>query len=169
MGRAGAVSQLFVGPDVGKRHAGRPVEFRQHNSHYQHRGDAEPGGIRSQSGAIAVQQATRAQLRAEYQVRLGQTTGDAWRIRTDMQEIDAAMREVEARLPELQTGAENAERAYLAGNLPALTYVTLVEALVAQEAEISAYKQSLWGNAIALSTIIGTQVKRTVDIKESMR
>jgi outer membrane protein TolC len=120
-------------------------------------------------GAIAVQQATRAQLRDEYQARLDQATGDAWRIWTEMQEIDAAIREVEAHLPELRTGAENAERAYLAGNLPALTYVTLVGALVAREAEISDYEQSLWSDAIALSTIIGTQVQPTVDVKESMR
>jgi outer membrane protein TolC len=120
-------------------------------------------------GAITGQEATRAQLRAEYQARLDQATGDAWRIWTEMQEIDAAMKEVEAHLPELQTGTQNAERAYVAGNLPALTYVTLESALVAREAELSDYKQSLWGDAIALSTIIGTQVEPNVEVKESMR
>jgi outer membrane protein, multidrug efflux system len=120
-------------------------------------------------GVIAVQRATRAQLRAEYQARLDQATGDAWRLWAEMQELDAAMKDVEARLPDLQAGADNAQRAYLAGNLPALTYVTLEGALVARQVELSDYKQALWSDAIALSSIIGTQVEPDLGMKEAMQ
>ncbi len=117
-------------------------------------------------GDIAVQTATRAQLRAEYQARLDQTTSDAWRIWTEMQELNAAIQGIEARLPELQMNAENAERAYMAGDLPALTYVTLQGALLNRQAELSDLRQSLWSDAIALSSVIGTQIQPQVEMKE---
>jgi outer membrane protein TolC len=117
-------------------------------------------------GEIAIQGATREQLRAEYQARLDQTTGDAWRIWTEMQQLGRAIADIEARLPDLQVAAENAERAYLAGDLPALTYVTLQSAVLNRQSEISDLRQSLWSDAIALSSVIGTQIEPDVEVKE---
>ena len=117
-------------------------------------------------GDIAVQSATRAQLAAEYQARLNQATGDAWRIWSEMQQLDAAIRDIEARLPELHLAADNAERAYLAGDLPALTYVTLQSSVLNRQTELSDLRQSLWSDAIALSSVIGTQIEPAVDMKE---
>jgi len=115
-------------------------------------------------GNIAIQKATRAQLLAEYQARLDQTTSDAWRIWGEMQELNTAIGEVEARLPELRTAAANAERAYMAGDLPALTTVTLQSAVLTRETELSDLKQSLWSDAIALSSVLGTQVQPVVEM-----
>ncbi len=117
-------------------------------------------------GDIAIQGATRAQLLAEYQARLDQTTGDAWKLWTEMQELNAAIREIEMRVPELQTASENAERAYQAGDLPALTYVTLQSSLLNRQSELSDLKQSLWNDAIALSSVLGTQIQPAVEMKE---
>jgi cobalt-zinc-cadmium efflux system outer membrane protein len=114
-------------------------------------------------GDIAVQSATRAQLLAEYQARLDQSTGDAWRIWTEMQQLNSAIGDIEARLPELQVAADNAERAYLAGDLPALTYVTLQSSVLNRQTELSDLRQSLWNDAIALSSVIGTQVVPAVE------
>jgi outer membrane protein TolC len=119
-------------------------------------------------GNIAIQKATRAQLLAEYQARLDQTTSDAWRIWGEMQELNTAIQDVDARLPELRTAAENAERAYMAGDLPALTTVTLQSAVLTREAELSDLKQSLWSDAIALSSVLGIQVEPAVEVKEPM-
>ena len=66
-------------------------------------------------GNIAIQRTTRAQLLAEYQARLDQTTSDAWRIWTEMQQLKTAIDETQARLPELQKAADDAERAYMQG------------------------------------------------------
>jgi len=119
-------------------------------------------------GEIAIQGATREQLRAEYQARLDQATGDAWRIWTEMQQLNSAIADIEARLPDLQVAAENAERAYLNGDLPALTYVTLQSAVLNRQSELSDLKQSLWSDAIALSSVIGTQIQPDVEVKEPM-
>jgi len=119
-------------------------------------------------GNIAIQKATRAQLLAEYQARLDQATGDAWRIWNEMQQLNDAIREIEARLPELQTAANDAERAYMMGDLPALTYVTLQSAVLNRQSELSDLRQSLWNDEIALATILGTQVEPVTDLKEPL-
>jgi outer membrane protein TolC len=117
-------------------------------------------------GNIAIQRATRAQLLAEYQARLDQTSGDAWRIWTEMQQLNSAIQEITMRLPELETAAENAENAYMQGNLPALTAVTLENNVITRQAELSDLKQSLWSDSIALASVLGTQVEPAVDTKE---
>ena len=120
-------------------------------------------------GNIAIQKATRAQLLAEYQARLDQTTSDAWRIWNEMQELYTDITETQARLPELQMAAQNAERAYMAGDLPALTAVALQTAVVTRQAELADLKQSLWSDAIALASVLGTQVEPSVEVKEQVR
>ena len=117
-------------------------------------------------GDIAVQTATRAQLLAEYQARLDQTTGDAWRIWSEMQQLKTAIDEIETRLPELQSAADNAERAYGAGDLQVLTYLSLQSAVLTRKSEISDLRQSLWSDAIALASVLGTQVEPVVDVPE---
>ena len=117
-------------------------------------------------GEIAIQTATRAQLLSEYQARLDQTTGDAWKLWTEMQELATAIKEIQDRVPELQTASENAERAYTAGDLPALTYVTLQSAVLNRQSELSDLRQSLWNDAIALSSVLGTQIQPVIEMKE---
>ncbi len=117
-------------------------------------------------GNIAIQKATRAQLLSEYQARLDQTTGDAWRIWAEMQQLNSAIQEIQTRLPELATAADNAERAYMQGNLPALTAVTLENNVITRQAELSDLKQSLWSDSIALASVLGTQVEPVVEMKE---
>jgi len=119
-------------------------------------------------GNIAIQKATRAQLLAEYQARLDQTTSDAWRIWNEMQGLFADIMETQARLPELQMAAQNAERAYMAGDLPALTAVTLQTAVITRQAELADLKQSLWSDTIALASVLGTQVEPVVEMKETV-
>ena len=117
-------------------------------------------------GDIAVQTATRAQLLSEYQARLDQTTGDAWKLWSEMQELATAIKDIQDRVPELQTASENAERAYQAGDLPSLTYVTLQSAVLNRQSEISDLRQSLWNDAIALSSVLGTQIQPAIEMKE---
>ena len=119
-------------------------------------------------GNIAIQRTTRAQLLAEYQARIDQTTGDAWRIWNEMQQLKTAIDETQARLPELQRAADDAERAYMQGNLPALTAVTLENNVITREAELSDLRQSLWSDSVALASVLGTQVEPVVEMKEMM-
>jgi hypothetical protein len=54
------------------------------------------------------------------------------------------------------------------GDLPALTAVTLQNAVITRQAELSDLKQSLWSDAIALASVLGIQVEPVVDTKELM-
>jgi len=119
-------------------------------------------------GNIAIQRTTRAQLLAEYQARLDQTTSDAWRIWNEMQQLKVAIDEMQVRIPELQKAADDAERAYMQGNLPALTAVTLENNVITRQAELSDLKQSLWSDSVALASVLGTQVEPIVEMKEMM-
>ena len=109
-------------------------------------------------GEIAIQQATLAQLYAEYQARLDQTEGEAWRLWTEMTELTEEIRATEGLLPQLQTTAETAARAYESGDLTVSAYLTLLNTLLGAQAQFFDLKQSLWTDAIALSTVLGTQV-----------
>ena len=110
-------------------------------------------------GDIAIQRATRDQLRAEYQARLDQATADAWRLWTEMQELKAEIDDVETNLPRLQVSVTNAEKAYAAGDLTAAAYLTMLNALLGAQSGLFDLRQSLWSDAIALSTILGTQIE----------
>jgi outer membrane protein TolC len=106
-------------------------------------------------GEIRVQNATRSQLKAEYQARLDQTTADAWRL---FQEIDLLQRqksELEERMPEFRRIAETGRTAYRNGDLPPATYVVMQTSLTARESELLDLKSSLWTDTLALHTILG--------------
>ena len=110
-------------------------------------------------GEIAIQNATRDQLRAEYQARLDQATGDAWRLWTEMQQLKAEIEDIEARLPQFQMTVDAVERSYQAGDLAVPTYFTMLNTLLTRQTELFDLKQSLWSDALALSSVLGTQVE----------
>ncbi len=53
-------------------------------------------------GQIAIQRATRAQLRAEYQARLDQASSDIWQLWSELQELRGELGGLDRRLPPLQ-------------------------------------------------------------------
>jgi len=110
-------------------------------------------------GEIAVQRATRAQLRAEYQARLDQTTGNIWRLWAELQQLRNELTQVDERLPRLQTTADTAHKAYEAGDFSATSYYTLYGAYLTARSAQSELTQSLWADSIALSAELGTQLE----------
>lgn len=110
-------------------------------------------------GQIAIQRATRAQLRAAYLARLDQASGQAWQLWREIRQLDVQRGDLERRLPQMQSNVEKAERAYEQGNFPAASYLTLVNAYLAAEATRAAVLQNLWSDSIALATVLGTQVE----------
>ena len=110
-------------------------------------------------GNIAIQRATRTQLRVEYQLRLDQASADIWKLWNEMQELHVELGHLDRQLPQLQTSADNAERAYAAGNFPAANYLVLVNAYLAAEGIRFDLLQSLWSDSIALASVTGMQVQ----------
>ncbi len=110
-------------------------------------------------GDIAVQNATREQLRAEYQARLDQANADIWKLWGEIQQLRSELDDLDTRLPILQQGAGNSLRGFEAGNFAAAGYFVAVNALVTARASRFDLLQSLWTDSIALATVMGTQVE----------
>lgn len=108
----------------------------------------------STQAKIHVERATRAQLRAEYQARLDQTTADAWRIWHGLVLLRAQVQQLAKSVPELRAMAETGRKAYAAGNLAPATYVLLETSLSAREGELFDLRATLWQDTIALRTLL---------------
>ncbi len=108
----------------------------------------------STQAKIKVERATRAQLRAEYQARLDQTTIDAWRLYTEISLIEAQITRLEDKLPEFERMAAAGRKAYGAGDLPPASYVIVQTSLSAREAELLDLKAVLWKDTLALGTLL---------------
>ena len=106
-------------------------------------------------GEIHVQSATRAQLHAEYQARLDQTTADAWRLWQEMNLLRKQIGELKAALPTFRKMAEIGRRAYASRDLAPATYILMQTSLTARESELLDLQSSLWIDSIALHTILG--------------
>jgi outer membrane protein TolC len=112
-------------------------------------------------GAIAVQRATREQLRQEYKARLDQTVGDADRIRGDQVLIERQVRRLREHLPELERMVRKAGQAYEARSIDALTYLNMRNTLVSKQIELVDLEEALWKDRIALDTLLGvSEVRR---------
>ncbi|MDE2182724.1 MAG: TolC family protein [Alphaproteobacteria bacterium] len=109
------------------------------------------GGVQN---TIRLQRATRTQLKAEYQTRLNQTESDAWRLYAEMSLLRDQVTLLEAKLPEFERMGEVGQRAYIAGDLPAATYVILETSLSARLSELYDLKSQLWSDTLALHSIL---------------
>ena len=106
--------------------------------------------------AIRIQDATRTQLRAEYQARLDATTTDAWRIWQETQLLRQQISLLEQKLPAFRHMAEIGAQAHTNGDLAPATYVLLQISLQAREGELLDLKAALWNDTVALDTLLGT-------------
>ena len=106
-------------------------------------------------GAIAIQRATRAQLRQEYQARLDQTHGQIDLLQKQNDLIEQQLGRIDANLPELGGMVDRAEHAYDAGNIDALTYLNMQNTLINKQLERADLEESLWDTHIALDTLLG--------------
>ncbi len=109
-------------------------------------------------GPVAIERATRAQLRADYQSRLDQAQGSAWQLWNEMQQLQLQLADLQTQLPRLQQSVDEAQRAYNAAEFPGASYLTLVGSYLAAQELQDTLLQNLWSDSIALSTLLGTQV-----------
>jgi outer membrane protein TolC len=107
---------------------------------------------------IKTQQATRAQLKAEYQLRLDQTEADARRTLKEIAILKEQIARLEARLPAFERMAVVGRKAYAEGNLSPATFVQLQTSSAAREAELYDLKATLWTDTIALATLLALPI-----------
>jgi outer membrane protein TolC len=103
-------------------------------------------------GQIATEEATRAQLRAEYQARIDKTISDVRAIQTEVRLLKTEIPSLEWSVGELRTAVAGARRAFESGDFPALNYVTMQTSLNAKDLELLDRRQMLWqaGNNMAV-------------------
>jgi outer membrane protein TolC len=103
---------------------------------------------------IALERATRARLRQEYQARLDQAQGELDLLRRQQRLARRQRGRVAATLPELARMVEKARQAYDAGNLDALTYLNMEDTLLKQKLEVADLDEALWSAHIAEDTLL---------------
>ena len=87
-------------------------------------------------GEVRVQDATREQLRAEYQARLDQTDAE---VKNAQAELTAAAQQaavLRADVPRLETLVQPAQAAYARGDLDSQTYLTLTQNVLTKRADL---------------------------------
>ena len=105
-------------------------------------------------GAIAVERASRSELRTEYQSRLDQTATDIDRL-VALQAIDAKQQHVlDLYLPKLQKMVNQARQAFRNGDIDALTFLNMETTLVNKRLELISLQGNQWENRIALDTLL---------------
>jgi outer membrane protein TolC len=106
-------------------------------------------------GDVAVQTATRAQLRAEYQARLLAAYGQIRAAVTELKAAEGQLAVLRTDLPAVERAAEQAQGAFNTGALDELAYVDLVGARAAKAGEIIALEQIVLEQRAALVAIVG--------------
>ncbi len=112
-------------------------------------------------GAIAVQRATRAALRQDYQARIDQTLGDIDRLRSRFRLLEQQYRQLQQNLPILRQVYQQALKAYRAGNFSSLSYLNIQNTLLKKETDAIDLRLALWDARISLETLLGWPVDTT--------
>ncbi len=112
-------------------------------------------------GNIAVAQATRGRLRAEYQARLDTDYGLADQLRGQARVIESALHRLQGELPLVERTADAAQAAFDASNLPAATYLQLETAALNKRLEAITLERGLAETIITLDTVLGEPISGT--------
>jgi outer membrane protein TolC len=107
-------------------------------------------------GNIAIERATRQQLREEYQARLDAAYGEAVRLISELRLAENQYRSSVESIRRLRDAVDTAEPAFRAGNLDERTFVDLRTSLLAKEIATAKLEQSIFQQRVGLQTLIGS-------------
>jgi len=105
-------------------------------------------------GNIAIERATREQLREEYHARLAQTRVDVDRLLALQSILRKQQNELKTYLPRLKTLVDRARRAYRRSDIGALTFLNMESTWVNKRLEQISLAQTEWENRIALEALL---------------
>ncbi len=103
-------------------------------------------------GAVRVAEATRAQLRAEYQARLDQAAADVRDAEANLVRAEAEAARLRAETPQLEAMLRPAPAARARGDIDSQTYLGLVQTVVSKEADLQDRELAARMAEIALET-----------------
>ncbi len=105
-------------------------------------------------GQIATEEATRGQLRAEYQARIDQTVSDVRAIQIEVRLLKQEIPSLEWSVGELRTAVDRARHAFETGDFPALNFVSMQTSLNAKELELLDRRQMIWQAANTMAVLL---------------
>ena len=106
-------------------------------------------------GQIAIQQATREQLRAEYLARLDSAMGGTRSLMADLALVERQLVDARAGVSQTQALAAGASNALGSGLLDELTYVELLSTQLEKERQVIGLEQQVFDDRTALATLLG--------------
>jgi outer membrane protein TolC len=111
-------------------------------------------------GGIAVQRATREQLRAEYQARLDQAAVDVDKLMRLQNLVAARQKQLADYLPTLEDLVSRGRQAYRRGDIDALTFLNMESTWINKRLEQIDLEQTQRTNRIALQTLLAIPMER---------
>ncbi|NQE61700.1 TolC family protein [Caulobacter sp. RHG1] len=106
-------------------------------------------------GGVAIANATRAQLHAEYAARLAAVQGEVGAMLAEIEQLSDQLTIARRDLPAAQAAAGQAQTAFDAGRLDERGYVDLVSNRFAKDQEIMTLENALLDRQIAIETLVG--------------
>ncbi|WP_395396945.1 TolC family protein [Novosphingobium sp. BL-8A] len=106
-------------------------------------------------GNVAIANATRAQLHAEYTARLAATTGEVGAMLSEAEQLSAQLEIARRDLPAVRAAADNARSAFAASHLDERAYLDLVSNRFTREQEVMTLETALLDRQIAIQTLVG--------------
>ena len=106
-------------------------------------------------GQIAIQQATREQLRAEYLARLDTATGGTQALIANLALLERQLKQARAGVAQTRALAADAANALRSGLLDELTYVELLTTRLEKERQVIGLEQQVLDDRTALATLLG--------------
>lgn len=118
-------------------------------------------------GDIAVQRATRVQMRAEYQARLDAAYGQLRAAISELKASQTALAAVRGDLPAAARAREQAQRALDTGTIDELAFVDLASAYYAKAAEAATLEESVLEQKLAIDAITGQGLPSIQDLPDA--
>ncbi|WP_267382640.1 MULTISPECIES: TolC family protein [unclassified Sphingomonas] len=117
---------------------------------------------------IAIAEATRAQLHADYAARLATATGTVGAMLREMEQLSAQLAAQRRDLPAARLAAARAQTAFGQSNIDERSYIDLVSNRFTKEQDIMTLELALLDRRIALQTLVGDGLP-TVDLPVAPR
>ena len=114
-------------------------------------------------GQIAIERATRASLRAEYEARITQATGDVDALLDALALEQRELSDARGRAATTRAAARDASGAYRTGLIDEVAYVDLVSADLGRAEQILTLERLILDQRIAIATLAGTGLPPVAD------
>jgi outer membrane protein TolC len=110
-------------------------------------------------GNVAIERATRRQLRDEYRLRLNDAAAEVTALLGDQALLERQLAGVESARAALEQASSSAAAALQAGNLSEFAYTNVESSLLAKRAEAISLEQRILEQRIAILTLAGSNAK----------